>query len=261
MNSNQLDDMHSWFDDYTKSFLTGNALEDGPLVLKIDHTQRVCGNMRLISKSLGMDDEQVRIADAIGLFHDVGRFEQFRRFRTFSDRQSINHAVLGVEILERYGVLQDLGPRVQHVVAQAVHAHNAPRLPSGRNSAELPFMRLIRDADKLDIWKVFGDIYRSGQPIDAALVHDLPDLPTCSAVIVAAVMKKQPARFGDIRCRNDFKLCQLSWVFDLNLRETFVQAKKRGDLKAIALALPNDPATVKAIAAVMVHLDEMASRP
>ena len=43
----------------------------------------------------------------IGILHDVGRFEQIRRFGTFSDADSIDHAHYAVNILFDDGKLKD----------------------------------------------------------------------------------------------------------------------------------------------------------
>ena len=48
------------------------------------------------------------VAEAIALFHDVGRFPQYARYKTFRDSISTNHAALGASVLfeqERSGSL------------------------------------------------------------------------------------------------------------------------------------------------------------
>ena len=42
-----------------------------------------------------------------GLLHDVGRFEQLRRYGTFIDAQSIDHAEFGADRLFRQGKIRD----------------------------------------------------------------------------------------------------------------------------------------------------------
>ena len=88
MQNNQLIRLKAWFKAYTHSFLTGDTQTDSPLVLKIAHTARVCDNMCLLGRSVDLTDGQMCLAETVGLFHDLGRFEQYRRFRTFNDRQS-----------------------------------------------------------------------------------------------------------------------------------------------------------------------------
>ncbi len=255
MQVDQLIRLKVWFADYSRSFLADEMTTDSPLVLKIDHTARVCENIRLLGRSIHLTDSQMRVAEAIGLFHDVGRFAQYTRYRTFNDRQSTNHAALGIDILNEDTVLDGLSADDKAMIIDAVRFHNAPSLPRSKPPANMVFMRLIRDADKLDIWKVFADYYRFDQRPEPAIVQHMPDIPACDDAIISAITEKQMARFQDIKSLNDFKLLQLSWVYDLNFTETFVQAKKRGDLAAIANSLPDNPAVRHAIACVMDQLN------
>ena len=65
---------------------------DGKIKLKIDHTYRVAGLCRRIASSLGLNDAEAGLAWVIGMLHDIGRFEQLRKYGTFSDAESIDHA-------------------------------------------------------------------------------------------------------------------------------------------------------------------------
>lgn len=253
--------LKTWFVDYTRGFLTGDASQDAPLVLKIGHTDRVCANMRWLADELDLPAGDRWIAAAIGLLHDLGRFEQFRQYRTFDDRRSVNHAALGVDVLIRTGMLQDLPDREARLIIDAVRLHNAPRLPSHRSPAGTRFMRMIRDADKLDIWKVFADIYHDGRPLDPAIVQHLPDQPTWSPAVVAAIDQRRTARVKDMLTLNDFKLLQLSWVFDLNFAASIAEAGRRDDLATIAASLPADPVVQRAVAVVMHHVSFPSAPP
>lgn len=251
MHVDQLHRLKAWFDTYTRTFLSGNDLADSPLVLKIDHTARVCENIRQLGQSIDLSDEKMCLAETIGLFHDLGRFEQYRRYQTFNDRKSANHAALGVRVLKETAVLDNLPADEIAVIVDAVRFHNAAALPSNKPPASMVFMPMIRDADKLDIWKVFADYYRYSQQPESVILQHLPDLPTWNHKIVNAILEKRMARFQDMKSLNDFKLLQLSWVFDLHFAETFVQANSRGDLAAIAQSLPDDRGVRNAISMVM----------
>jgi HD domain len=256
MQSEALLRLKSWFDTYARSFLQNDATQDGPLALKIAHTARVCDNIRQLARSIAMNANDLRIAETVGLFHDIGRFEQFRRYGTFNDRQSANHASLGIEVLDRAAVLDALPNAEKAIIIDAVRLHNAPSLPANRPPAATVFMRLIRDADKLDIWKVFADYYRRAQLPEPVIIQHLPDAPTWQDTIVDAIRAQRKAAYRDMRSLNDYKLIQLSWVFELHFRETFVQTRKRGDLAIIARALPDAPVLREAIACVMKRLEE-----
>ena len=67
------------------------------------------------------------------------------------------------------------------------------------------FIRLLRDADKLDIWRVFIDYYntRDKQP-NAVVEFGLPDDPSFSPQAMSALAKERFVRFKDLRTLNDF---------------------------------------------------------
>jgi hypothetical protein len=258
MQIEELTRLKTWFDTYARSFLTGDAELDNPLTVKIQHTARVCDNIVRLARSVGMPAGKLRLAEAIGLFHDIGRFEQYRRYRTFNDRKSANHAALGIDVLRANAVMDSLPPDEMTVIIDAVRFHNAPVLPVDRPSESLLGMRLIRDADKLDIWKLFADYYHSPNG-DPTIIQHMPDRPACNENILRAIEEKRMARLKDMKSLNDFKLLQLSWVFDLNFRETFVQAMRRGDLATIARTLPGDDRIRRAIETVMDRLTATAA--
>jgi len=259
MTDAQLSRLKAWFSDYTGSFLTGDARCDGPLVLKIDHTRRVCADMRMLAGRMALSKDHLNLAEAVGLLHDLGRFEQYRRYRTFNDLKSVNHAALGVDILKQRQVLQGLEPMDQLLIHDSVRFHNAPTLPSTKAPLNMLFMHLIRDADKLDIWKIFADCYRNQRSPEPAVFQHLPDLPLWTDAVIDAIDKQLVARFKDMHTLNDFKLLKLSWIFDLNFTERFTQVQRRGDLHAIAASLPEAPDIRRAVAVVMKRLDEMVS--
>ena len=72
---------------------------DAKIKLKIEHIKRVSELSKEIAKSLNLNEEQIRLAEVIGLFHDIGRFKQVEKYNTFRDRDSENHAVLAIQVL------------------------------------------------------------------------------------------------------------------------------------------------------------------
>ena len=61
----------------------------GRIKLKIEHIKRVAENIKNIALEQGLDSEQIKLAEIIGLLHDIGRFEQVRLYDTFSDKISV----------------------------------------------------------------------------------------------------------------------------------------------------------------------------
>lgn len=75
--------------------------------MKIDHTYRVAALCARIAQSLALPPEDVDLAWLSGILHDVGRFEQLRRYNTFIDAQSVSHAALSVAVLFDEGRIRD----------------------------------------------------------------------------------------------------------------------------------------------------------
>ena len=76
--------------------------------LKQLHSRRTCEEMLYLADELGLSENQKRIADVIALLHDIGRFEQFVGYRTYNDAKSVNHCLLGLDVLEKSAVFDGL---------------------------------------------------------------------------------------------------------------------------------------------------------
>ena len=115
------------FADYTGRYDSRNPR----IKLKIDHTYRVAALCDAIAKDLALDADDKDTAWCIGMLHDIGRFEQVRRYDTFSDADSLPHADLGVEILFSEGAVRDDRPDAgrESVVHTAIAGHRPHRLP------------------------------------------------------------------------------------------------------------------------------------
>lgn len=140
------------FSDYVENYDSTNP----KIKLKIEHTYRVTELCEKIAQSLGFNNEDVDIAWLMGLLHDIGRFEQLRRYGTLNDAESINHAKLGVEILFKDGKIRDFieDDSEDELIKNAIDCHNAYRIPEDFSIRTEQFSNILRDADKVDIFKV-----------------------------------------------------------------------------------------------------------
>ena len=108
MHLEQIQAFRAWFDQYVKGFSSDDPEIQAGIKLKYAHTRRVCQNIFNIGKTLGLPEGDLHLAEAVALFHDVGRFRQYTVYHTFNDRRSENHALLGIKELEREQVLAGL---------------------------------------------------------------------------------------------------------------------------------------------------------
>lgn len=147
-----------------KKYVLNYNMDDLKINLKFTHTFRVCANCEEIAKGLNLSDVDIDFAWLLGLLHDVGRFEQIRRFGTFNDAVSIDHAHLGADLLFSEGLIWEFIAPIEEqpatimeellLLERAIRLHNIYRLPYNLTAREKFFCDLIRDADKLDIFRV-----------------------------------------------------------------------------------------------------------
>jgi len=232
-------DLKKWFTDYIDTFNYDNNELQKNINIKREHTERVIEEIIYIGKQLGLNNNELNLAEIIALFHDIGRFEQYDRYKTFSDHKSEDHAELGIKILKQYDVLGSLDENLQKVILCSIKYHNRPSLPVKETKTCLFYSRLIRDADKLDIWRVVTDYYhrRNGER-NVALELELPETPGISEGVYNALMDRQIVSMKDVRNINDIKLLQAGWVYDINFRPTFERIKNRQYIESLRDALP-----------------------
>ena len=240
--------MKEWFSGYCRRFYSEDEGDNRNFSLKEIHTGHVQENMNLLSESLGLSPEERRTAEAIALFHDLGRFEQYRRYSTFRDDISENHARLGVRVLKDEGALENIPEEERRSICLAVSLHNVFQIPLGIDGRDLTFVRMIRDADKLDIWRVFTEFFTQPESERASAVSlGFPDLPGCSPEVLDWIERMEMVHLSSLKSLNDFKLLQLSWVFDLNFPASFVLMLERGYIDALAKSLPDDGTVIKTV--------------
>lgn len=137
-----------------KKYVSDYNPENERIALKIAHIARVASNSRIIATNLNLTEEEINLAEAIGYFHDLGRFEQVRIANTFSDKESkINHGEMSVKVLFENDYIRDFIADNQYdeIIKKAVLNHNKPHIESNLSEKELLFSKIIRDADKVDI--------------------------------------------------------------------------------------------------------------
>ncbi|MFH2220076.1 MAG: HD domain-containing protein [Pseudomonadota bacterium] len=248
MDREDLKNLKKWFSDYVSGFYRRDADYNRPIRLKEEHTRRVCENIIALGKALDLPGHDMLLAETMALFHDVGRFKQYAEYGTFNDRISINHARLGIRQLATRRVLSVYTRDERRLITRAIAFHNALALPETDAPRQLFFMRLLRDADKLDIWQVFIDYYQERRTKPSTVIEiGLPDGPGYSKQIVEALNAQRFARMQDLKTLNDFKLLQISWVFDLNFTPSFRMVRHREYIERIAATLPDSEEITAAV--------------
>lgn len=257
MNSEDLQSFQEWFSAYCNSFLMPVAEDQRNILLKQAHTREVCQNAARIARDLCMDPQASALAEATALFHDVGRFPQYEQYKTFDDSISANHAALGTKALLRNKVLEKLPKHDRDIIIRSVALHNVFSLPAKLDDETRLFAELVRDADKLDILRVFIEYFEQDERSrSGAVALGLPDTPGYSQEIMSCLKKGEMALKAMLRNQNDFKLLQLSWIFDLNFVSSFRMLVERDLIAGLSEKLPKTDEVAEAVDLVRGYADK-----
>ncbi len=232
-------EIQEWFNSYTRSFQEGGKPLEPLLDLKLRHSFRVAGEAGFIAREMELEAESVHIAEILGLLHDVGRFPQYREFQTFYDAASVDHGELGRETVMKSGILDSLEEGEKLAILDGIRFHNKKEIPGGIRPSSLAMVRLIRDADKLDVFELVQDHIDRGTIRE--LLPRISDTAAISCELLQTLDETGRASYGQVRSVPDFLLVQLSWVFDLNFSPAFRRVLERRVIERIERRLPGDP--------------------
>lgn len=247
MHRDEFHNLKSWFYGYVKNFYSDNPECQAAVIFKEKHTARVCRNILNIGEHLKLKEGDLNLAQAVALFHDIGRFRQYKVYGTFNDRRSESHALIGVRELKGTGVLEGQDPEESNLIKLAVGYHSSFDLPEDLSGRVLLFTRMIRDADKLDILDTFTGYYtRTDRQPDTVLESGLPDTPGYSRVLAQNLLRRERCSYHEVKNFNDRKLLLLSWVYDINFGYTLSEISKKGYIEKIISCLP-DSEDIRAI--------------
>jgi hypothetical protein len=246
MDAKYLSLCRDWFRDYSDSFRSSDPEIEKNIDLKIRHTYRACDNISRIGKSLGMEPDDLALAEVLALFHDIGRFEQLKVFGSFDDRITVDHARLGLKILTNSGVLEGLPRSERRLLYRAIWLHNKYEIPETERADTVLFCRLIRDADKLDILGVINEHFetRNLHP-NSALDFGMKDEPGYAREAVSDILQGKMVRIPVLKTMNDMRLMYLSWAFDIYFPVTLSCIEERGYLDRLLHNLPANPEIFK----------------
>ena len=256
-----LREMHIWMTAYMKSFYTADEEVMQGILIKEKHPGYVTANMVALAKHLGLDAHGRQLAEIMGLFHDVGRFRQYSLYKTFNDAQSEDHAALALKVLAELPLMRRLAAEDRALVRFAIKNHNKKAIEPTEDARSLLFAKMLRDAAKLDIYRVLAP-YLSASGAEAApnFVASLRSQDVSPAFVRALVEGRQ-ADYHAIRTHGDRKVVRLLWVYDINFSWTLREIVKRGYIDRIIHYLPDQPGMAEGVARMRAYVEKRCHQP
>ncbi len=242
-----------WFNDYVDSFRIEGAL--APMQeLKRKHSFRVQRLASAIAESLEWHEENdVWLAHAVGLLHDTARFLQYRDYQTFADSASFDHGDRGAEILAERFDWEEIAPGDREKVLAAVRCHNKIEIPANVPLSTCRWCALVRDADKIDVFRMVQSRIDKGTIYDMLPRHQR--VQGLSPALVEEIRATGRGSYANARSLQDYRLIQLTWALDLNYPVSVVTLKEEGIFQRIADDL-KDYQITDVLSSLMKKIDE-----
>ena len=213
-----------------EKFIKQYDLENKKIKRKYGHSYRVMENAGRIAESLKLSNEEIELSKLIGLLHDIGRFEQERIYKTFKDHESIDHGDLGVEILKKDNYIRRYieEDKYDNIILKAIKNHNKLYIEEGLNKQELLFSKIVRDADKLDIFYEGVEMFWTNkEEIEEVNKSKLSDKA------IETFNKNNLMDRKNIITEADKVLNLIGFMFDINFKYDFKILKKENYINKI----------------------------
>ena len=231
--------LKNWFYEYVRSFYSTDEQLHFHVRLKEEHTLRVVQHAADIANALNLSLPQVELAKIGALLHDIGRFTQYKTYRTFNDALSANHGELGFSVLEESNILSLAGvmDKEQEIIKNTVLYHNRRHLPIDIKEDCCLVAKIIRDADKLDI---FAMLVTDNKDNQIPRPPELKNAMNYSVEIIEEILQGNLVKHGAIKTVTDLMLFRLSWLYDIYFTYSFSYIQKQQYVEKLLATLPEN---------------------
>lgn len=200
-----------------KEYLKKYNIKDKKIANKISHIQEVSRISKGLAESLRLEKEDIELAELIGLLHDIGRFEQIRKYNTFVDKDSINHGEYGVKILFEEELIRKFIKETKYdkIIKLAILNHNTGNIEQGLSQREELHAKIIRDADKTAI---FHELTIG----DKETIWESEDLSNdkISDEIFRQYKEDRIINYKDRKTSADILVSHFAYIYDLNFKQS-----------------------------------------
>lgn len=202
--------------------------------LKVVHTYHVAESARRIAEKLKLNQEEIELAELIGLLHDIGRFEELKITNELNNTR-FNHGMHGSKMLFEQGLIKNFIEDRQYdeIIKRAIENHSKLEIEKGLDKRILLHSKIIRDADKLDNYRVKKE--ESIKAIFPTRVNKKEDIEESllSDKVYDAILNKKCVDIHDRVTPLDFWVCILAFTFDLNFYVTYKIVKENDYINAL----------------------------
>ncbi|MDY0361542.1 MAG: HD domain-containing protein [Desulforegulaceae bacterium] len=229
----------NFFENYSKTYKKKFPDYYEAFDLKEVHSKNVSIEALNLGKKLGLNENDLDFCQALGLFHDMGRFPQYAKYQTFNDLISCDHGKLSCLEAIRSRLIFEFEKNDRDIFLSCLFFHNKKDLPVFKTDKKKSlFLKILKDADKLDIFRVVIENYLKKNKNNAMIQMNFKDSNKISSDIVADILNNTSASIKSVNSLTDLKLFQLSWIFDFHFKFSLDEVKKRKIPQKIFSTIP-----------------------
>lgn len=212
-------------------YVSNYDLEDYHIKYKYNHSIRVEKICEALAQSLNFNEEDTYIIKTIGLLHDIGRFEQLKLTGAYNDTE-FDHGAYGAMILFKEGLIEkfNIDPKYYNIIEFAILNHNKYQISDTDDERKLLFAKLIRDADKIDIFDAYTYLKS----------YNITNIDDDVTNEVAIQFRKHESINRKIRkTKADLLISVIAFVYDINFIESLEIINKQNYLDELYNQIEN----------------------
>ena len=139
----KIQEFNKFFWDFANLYDTQNS----NILRKIIHSYEVARNCYAIACNLGLNEDDRNFCYLMGLTHDLGRFEQWKLYKTYNDKLSVDHGDLSYEILNNIDCEKQfyLTKKQVEILKESIKYHT--KFYYGTDKDIIFYNNIIRNAD------------------------------------------------------------------------------------------------------------------
>ena len=226
-----------------KKYVENYNPDDEKIKMKISHIERVSQIAKNIAIQQNLSEENIELAELIGLLHDIGRFEQVRLYHTFVDKDSINHGEYGVKILFEDGLIRNFieTEEFDEIIKLSILNHNRSKIQESLTERQNLHAKIIRDADKIDIFATLTVGDKKAIWEKANLSNDI-----ITDEIYREFIEDKAINYKNRETSADILVSHFAYVYDFNFKESLKIIKENNYIdKLYKRFIFNDEETMK----------------
>ena len=221
MNIN-LEKVKEQFIKYTEKY----DMKEEKIKAKQTHSLRVMEISKQIAEGLQLSQEEIELATLIGLLHDIARFEQYTQFKTYKDLESFDHGDYGAKILQKDIRKYIETEQYDEIIIKAVKNHNKFKIEEGLTDKETLFAKIIRDADKIDIY--YQGVVRFWKGKEQEVENSI-----ISEDVIEQIRNSSQTKRKLKETPIDNVMRVIAFIFDINFESSFKIMKKEDYINKI----------------------------